>query len=100
MFSNCFNFQVEYLENNPKIICKFVTFENEIISLKGNTIEEIFDLCVKKFPNGVRTKGIFFEGKSHLDAKISFCNLITLGLKTGYFKESDFLFQELEDDIF
>lgn len=90
MKKNTFQFKVVYLPSQHKLVCKFITFTNESISISGDTVEEIYAECVRRYPNGLRTKAILFAGLDALDAKRNFCALLSLGLKTGYFKESDF----------
>lgn len=90
MKNSAFQFDVVYLPSQPKLICKFITFTNESISISGDTVEQIYAECVRRYPNGLRTKAILFAGLNALEAKRNFCALLSLGLKTGYFKESDF----------
>jgi hypothetical protein len=90
MRNRAFNFEVVYLPSQPKLQCKFITSTNESITISGDTIEHIYAECVRRYPDGLRTKAILFSGVNAVEAKRHFCALLSLGLKTGYFKDSDF----------
>lgn len=95
---SAFKFTVLYLPSQPRITCKFITAGDEAITIHGNTIQEIYDRCVNIFPNGIKIKGIYFVNDNPSVAKMNFCALISLGLKTGYFTDSDFIKYESEED--
>jgi hypothetical protein len=90
MKHDTYNFKVHYINSYAKISCKFITNTNETITISGNTVEQIFLQCVNRFPEGIRTKGLIFLCENQIEAKKNFCALISMGLQTGYFKESDF----------
>lgn len=98
MFSKVLEFKVEKKQGEPAFVCTIISQANEINIFSGNSVQEIFDACVKKFPNGIRPKGIFFTGDNYLKAKSNFCSLVSHGLRQKYFKESDFINYENTDD--
>lgn len=98
MKNKTFKFEVVHLPSQPKLLCKFITFTNESISITGDTVEQIYAECVRRYPNGLRTRAILFAGLNAMEAKRNFCALLSLGLQTGYFKESDFGEIKSDDD--
>lgn len=90
MRNGAFKFEVVYLPSQPKLQCKFITSTNESITISGDTVEQIYAECVRRYPDGLRTKAIFFTGINAIEAKRNFCALISLALKNGYFVDSDF----------
>lgn len=85
-----FDFEVVNLTGPPRIVCKFLTKNNDSITIYGDTVDEIFDKCRTQFPEGINTTGIVFSGANISEAKNYFFSLVSLGLKNGYFKEEDF----------
>lgn len=90
MLNKSFNFATVYTQKQPKLRCKFITSNNDFISIEGDSIKQIFYKCITLFPNGIKTKGLMFSGINQAEAKKHFCELICLGLETGYFYEKDF----------
>lgn len=84
-----FDFEVTIFPGPPKMTCKFIV-QNDTITFFGNSVEEIFDQCRIRFPEGIKPQGIIFSGSNPIDAKANFCAFLALGLNTGYFKEKDF----------
>lgn len=82
-----FDFEVIKLPGPPRFVCKFITSSNDYITLYGNTIEDIFEQCISKFPEGLNTRGITFSGKNIIDAKRNLFHFLSLGFGIGYFKE-------------
>lgn len=85
-----FDFEVVYLAGPPRLTCKFITKTNDSITFAGNTVQEIYEQCKARFPEGIQPKGIIFSGANPLDAKTNFCAFLTLGLNDGYFNDKDF----------
>jgi len=93
-----FDFEIVRLLGPPRISCKFITDTNDSITFYGDTVEDIFEQCKNKFPEGMKTKGIILSGANPIDAKYNFCALISLGLSSGYFKDTDFNGQDEEQE--
>jgi hypothetical protein len=85
-----FDFEIVRLSGPPRLTCKFITKNNDSITFVGNTVQEIYEQCKTRFPEGIQPKGIIFSGSNPIDAKINFCAFLTLGLGEGYFNEKDF----------
>lgn len=85
-----FDFEIVKLIGPPKFTCKFITSINDSITFFGDTVEEIFEQCLIRFPEGVETKGIVFSGLDPIDAKRNLSEFLSLGYKIGYFKEIPF----------
>jgi hypothetical protein len=97
MFSDVFSFKVQEIRGEPTFVCTIISQSNELHIFSGNTMEEIYQKCVNKFPHGIKPRGIFFTGDDYFRAKSNFCSLISYGLRMNYFKESDFI--NYDDDI-
>lgn len=68
-----------------------MTKTNDLITIEGDTPEQIYHQMVHKFPDGIKTAGIVFLCDETMQARKNFCTLMSLGLSTGYFKEVDFI---------
>lgn len=91
-----FDFEVVRLPGPARLTCRFITNSNDSITFFGNTVEEIFDQCISRFPEGLNTKGISFSGINPIDAKRNLSHLLSIGFSIGYFKEPPQLNEEHE----
>lgn len=94
-----FDFETVHITGPPRLTCKLITKTNDSITFAGNTIQEIYEQCKVRFPEGVQLRGIIFSGANAIDAKTNFCAFLTLGLSDGYFKEKDFKPEEPNGEI-
>jgi hypothetical protein len=93
-----FDFEVVKLPGPARLTCKFITDGNDSITFFGNTVEDIFEQCIRRFPNGIQTKGIVFSGNDPIDARKNLSELLTLGFRSGYFKQLPFQDDEGAND--
>lgn len=93
-----FDFEVVTLSGPPRLVCRFLTKTNDSVTLFGNSIEDIFEQCRSKFPEGINASGIAFTANNPIDAKVNFCALLNMGLRSGYFKASDFNGSQIKND--
>ena len=85
-----FDFTVVRLAGPAKLICRFVTDTNDSITFFGNSVQEIYEQCVQKFPTGISAKAIHFSASNPSDARRNLSLFLALGFKNGYFKELPF----------
>lgn len=85
-----FEFEVVVIPGPPRISCKFITISNDSITLFGNSVKEILEQCIFRFPEGIATKGVIFSGDNSIDAKKNLSEFMSLGLSCGYFKQLPF----------
>ena len=92
-----FDFEIVKLKGPHRLCCRYLT-DNDTITLLGNSVEEIFQQCLQTFPEGLDTRGFVFSGISNMDAKRNLSEFLSIGFKTGYFKQEPMHKKESETD--
>lgn len=85
-----FDFEVKKIQGPALLTCCFITDSNDSITFSGDSVQEIYEQCIKRFPNGLSTKAISFTGNDYIDAKRNLSELLNIGFKSGYFKKFPF----------
>jgi hypothetical protein len=48
-----FDFEIVYLAGPPRLTCRFITKTNDSITFAGNSVQEIYEQCKNRFPEGI-----------------------------------------------
>lgn len=81
-----FEFEVVIIPGPPSFSCKFLINGNDSITLAGDSVEDIFNQCKERIPEGFKIQGIVFSGINQIDSKKNLSAFLSLGFKHGYFK--------------
>jgi len=81
-----FDFEILKIPGPPRFVCQLVTDSDDSITLVGDSIKDIFDQCLSRFPEGIDTKGVVFSGINNKDAKRNLSEFLSMGFSIGYFK--------------